>query len=586
MPNHEVHGWKLLLQSLLNLSEEEIKSLELTIDDQNKKISIATDNSQLAARLHFVLQSPSTIYKNLRYTLSRPNTDSTLQTPVETYPPMPPIGNLLKPGVIKHIFDPNLTSATGVQWTDKVNQQENYIIYFPMNLKLADVTKAQVEVYKNCLANATLTELRRALTLDSNHAPLTLSLLDRNMPPNGVLAKHIDKIFYTTQNDVAETIVCFDVRLLCYCVAPPTILQAPIIDEKFVIEIDKMHFIAYLATGVQEGFLLNIAADGKSAIPICFSIDRAIAQENIISFVLDQSGSMSEVFKDYIQEVCGFLKEIKIQSEQGTDFQNTTIRLRPFNGVSSVNEKSLNNGSDFNDMLSYLSNLSADGSTNLNNTIADEINDLNNQIGEKNITVVVFTDGEDTDGKEQGLARLQKIKEQLAQLTESVKIFTFGLGSHYNQNALEHLASISGSDHIHLDDIKKFKQGLNQHLDLYCKVVQLFRFVQKTIDANGEEIKQITDKRNIELNVKIQPGQVGASMGTGALQLPGSFTVNGVSYAVQTSTPTLSATTATKLFTSNTGLVSRSPIALDKKYKPGTIPADQSSQTVVQAYKN
>lgn len=383
---------------------------------------------------------------------------------------------------------------------------------------------------------ASFYELRKALAFGSEHTPLNYV---KNTTSSGILVNIIDKIFYTAQFQ-GKKIACFDVKLLSQCLTPPQIISNETkSDENYKIEIDATHLMSYLSTALQEGFVLHILDNQqdsaeKLALPICFNIARTVPMDNIISFVLDVSGSMSDVFSRYRNELINFISEIEQESKKGTDFQNTTLRIRPFSDTSTVRTFALCEGTQT--IIEYLNSLKADGNTLLNGTVANELEDLSQTYQDTNITIVVFTDGGDNRSAADDLPRISSLISQIQSKNHTPKILTFGLGPTYHAQNLIQLSAATCQEHIHLTVIEEFKKGLRSHLAIYCQTMRVIKFVQERLDHNNDELSEKINKRQTDLSfyVKLIEGQISTCSTLNTLVLPGTFTANNVTYTVNT----------------------------------------------------
>lgn len=132
MKDQEAKSWLLLLKSLLKLSDEDIQSFELKIELSENIIYLETNNSDLAQRLTKTLQSPTTLYHNLQYKITSASSPAPKIDANELYPALPLLGDLLKPDILEHLIHPELIKKIGVQWGTGVQQEQGYLLYFPL----------------------------------------------------------------------------------------------------------------------------------------------------------------------------------------------------------------------------------------------------------------------------------------------------------------------------------------------------------------------------------------------------------------------------------------------------------------------
>lgn len=523
-PDH-TQDWTLLLSTLLGHTSEE--SLPIQIVERTDTVEISSTQRALLTQLSLVLQSPVRIRQALAYRLNDSQPDEESADDLPAVPEYPTIVISEDPtSLFKHLFHPDVVARYGIfQWSE-LNQAEQAgnIIYFACRKEEVALTRHQFHLYKELLKRATLLDCMQALTTNESHQPLTFAICEQSV---GALAENLSKIFYETQDKDGQTIFCFDLKLFLDCLTPPkldlklvshssedtsdTQLDSETEQEPvFVCEVNKLHLISFLATQIQEGFMLHVQespgnAEQRQGLPICFHMGRALPLQNIISFVLDCSYSMEEVFSEYQQAIIGFVQNLRARP----DYQNTQIRITPFADQAEVTRVFDLNDSE---LIPYLQGLKANGNTFLNGAVAREMADLRPELDDKNVVLIVFTDGDDNRSPSDCLANLERQTSDIQRMSTPPKIFTYGLRtSSFNPEKLHQLANASGNEYTDLTNIRAFSTGLTQHLTEYNVPMRVMRFVQ--------------DEAQTAFAVRIREGEIMVAQHT--LQIPGSATING-----------------------------------------------------------
>lgn len=497
----ESKDWLLLLCSLLNKNTE---NAGFTVSlDNNQEAVITTQNQALVTQLNKVLRSPESVRANINYTVELKGSSRSSVVPVE-----PNYADLklpeLKHGIGKNVFEKlfgqsNLQRIGCPAWNQEL-ENNLFIITALCEDELEELAIEQIQKYLKMLTSASFNQLREALALDK---PLKLGQVQ-----SGALSQNADKILYMTKGDGGKAIACFDFGLLLRCLSVPQFITTQQNDNTDHIKFKINDFMSYLSTILNEGFLLHIpeSKDGKAeARPICFNAARAVPLEIVISLVLDCSGSMSNVFDEYLDQVMLFIKELAKKEE----YQHAKIRIQPFaTELFPPIERIL---AEKESLIDYLKRLSSNDDTLLNHAVLTELQTL--QARSQTITgsVAVFTDGQDNKSTPETNQALAKLTSELKNDGNPPRVFAFSLGEQYDKLKCSELARLTGGSHHHLKDINEFTHYLSAHLDEYCRARRLVRFIE-------EESKRI-------VTVAVREGEIAVSENT--IAIPNSFSING-----------------------------------------------------------
>lgn len=501
--------WKLLFSTFLNTP---VDSLNLEVNVDNAVILLTTTDRAIAEQLIKVLNSPERLRASLNYTLTeQSNTSQTVTTQIISHPPAIKLQHGIGEIVYEQLFGKATLRRLGyIDWKSEVPREDCFVLQGSCNPEYQGFDEPQIAKCKEFLSSATFDELRKALSSD----PSQYKFLPNRLSKDGVLAKHIDKILYRSNDG---TSVFLDYGLLINCINAPDmeILNAALEEktqQQFQIRINKTHLINYFSVIFKEGFVLNVSGDNDSptqqATPILFSIKRSMPLKNIVTLILDCSSSMESARSQYLLHVKNFI--YKLSTEE--DYQDAEIRVtqfsnRHFTRTFKMTEK--------NWALNYIDSLSMEGGTELNATMNAELSNLlKNARNNENHTVITFTDGEDT-GSVVEATNLKYTTSRISQKQGNrPKIFAMGLGSCYDETKLRQLADLTGGAFIKLATINDFRAIL-EHLEQMGHVKEFMTFIQK------------------EVTTFVTPSYVNdLSVSSNSLTIPGSFSVADKNYQV------------------------------------------------------
>ncbi|HRE32396.1 MAG TPA: VWA domain-containing protein, partial [Candidatus Berkiella sp.] len=289
---------------------------------------------------------------------------------------------------------------------------------------------------------------------------------------------------------------------------PPALQVDTLPSGTWKISFQKQESIHYLFRTFQEGFILTQEHD--QFIPVFLPKGNLAKPKNLLSLILDCSGSMQDVFPQYIKHVKSLLALILEKSSS-----DDIIRIVDFASISNTREFKLtaNKTRDQQEIEEHLESLTADGVTRLYDTTLEELAVLQQYV-EYVESVVIFTDGfdnlgtkanEDTSAFEQRTNQFLMDYDSCMQETahRAPSVFTMGLGDSYNQKLLETWAKRSGVEHTHLQSIDDFSNILT-HLEKLRRPRILVRFMQDTFE-HFQSVYEGT--LSISNDIKIKPDE-------------------------------------------------------------------------------
>lgn len=501
MLRHDTADWKLLFASLLKTQPDQ---LNLSLEINNGSIIISTPDAKLANDLENILKSPQAVLSNIDYTLHEipagemPPEPAPIPTP--QYPAQIELTHGMGETFFTSLFTPNLRQKVGIAWSNENKNENNYILEAPCDPELIELTKAQINTFKQILAKATYEQLRQAIAADKS----VQQPLQKQEASNGPMANVVDKILYLSSDHQK---IYFDFGLLVKSLTPPKVEELVPVgattssNTEFVYSINQQHLMNYFGTIFQEGFVMHI--DGDNAKQIFFNPKRAIPKKQSISIVVDCSGSMAAKENELKENVINFVN----QMTENPQFKDTEITIIPF--ASTTGQPKTFNLYEKEEIVAHINSLKIDGKTALHSTIHQVLSDLP---ADCNTTAIIFTDGVNTDGMP--LEELKALTDNLIKNTNNPpKIFTMGLGEKYNEEMLDALASSTGCKHIKLETMADFK-GIYVYLDTISIARSLARILQEST--------------NTAFILPVQEGCLNVSPVT--LSFPGSFVVNGIEY--------------------------------------------------------
>ncbi len=515
--------WTLLIRTLLSSGTDQ--TLPIEVAECGSELVITTTDVSLLQRMELILRSPLTIRQALAYTI---DTDTSAVEP--DYPQL--VFPEKMENTFNHLFHADVIKRLGeFKWKNLESTTNEQLIYFPC-ADLEGLTTLQLEGYKKILRKATLEQCMRAATANSEHVPLQFLSSSAEIS-DGVLAENLNNILYITHDKSDRAILCFDAKTFMDCLRAPKLLYSNVNSvesgvgntfdenvETFVCAVDKNHLMSYLSTRIREGFILHLkqpTADGRyRAQPICFNMDRALPLANVISLVLDTSSSMKSCFAEYIDNIVGFINKLR----NDENYRNTQVRIKSFS-YTTEEAKIFELGSE--ELITYLRSLEYGGKTYLNGAVQEELVALAPMLEDKNVILLVFTDGADNASPAEALVQLEQQMRTISENGTPPKILTFGLKSlkAYDIENLERLAVASGYSHVELQTISEFSPALQSQIGEYYTSVRVLRFVQS--------------EENIQFSTRVQQGHT--TVAKQSFMIPGTVEVNGQKYVVSAQTP-------------------------------------------------
>src|SRR5690606_956416 len=224
----------------------------------------------------------------------------------------------------------------------------------------------------------------------------------------------------------------------------------------YQLHYSRTHFINYLAGVFDEGFILHLADENK-AHSVLLTPKNPMKPDNLYVLILDCSGSMATHFSQYMSHVKHFIGNILDKASP-----NDILRIVGFNTTTKISEFRLHDKEIENNIEKYFSQLTANSSTRLHGTVCDELKNIF-QYPERDIAVVIFTDGCDNQSSHLEKRTLTHQQQQLKSSISPPQIFTLGLGENYSHDLMLDLASQTGAQHLKLETIDDFHL-INEHL--------------------------------------------------------------------------------------------------------------------------
>jgi len=186
-----------------------------------------------------------------------------------------------------------------------------------------------------------------------------------------------------------------------------------------------------------------------------------------LHMLLDVSSSMKENFEEYKKKIKETLQKITASSKEWT------ITLTSFNDFSNSQTFTTSDSNDLDDLYDFIDSLEAKQRTDLHGAMYDAIKALHSQ--QQSSTLVVFTDGRDTE-KKKTAQEVQDASLNLRRQNDQFMMFSLGFGKKYNQTFFDTLSAAGGFVHKHLDKIEQFSE-FNQHIASLNVKKLVFEFV-------------------------------------------------------------------------------------------------------------
>lgn len=188
-----------------------------------------------------------------------------------------------------------------------------------------------------------------------------------------------------------------------------------------------------------------------------------------VHIIMDTSGSMLgsfDVYKHHFKDIIGQI------TEQMSEWQ---IKITTFSFSSYTREFSStrNNPSD---IKKFIDTLEANGGTNLYGTMQDAMNN----IASDQYTIILFTDGHDTEKQSTAEVVLQSANEA-RNSNPQLSMYTMATGN-YDEEFFIKMAKQSGFNHIDLSDISQM-ESFYQYINSISKTKIIYEFIKEQLQS-------------------------------------------------------------------------------------------------------
>lgn len=244
-----------------------------------------------------------------------------------------------------------------------------------------------------------------------------------------------------------KTIAYFNFKRLYEFLFPPyltIVLGAS--TGKYIIEVNKQHFLTYLQQLQQGGFLLNVFRPDKDSLPLVqpllFGVEEgAVAKQFLYTLIIDRSESIRNfpLLKEYVEDFINLLRAEKPTARLRIVFFET--KIGPIKEFYIIEKQAISE---------FLSGISRGHLTNLFNTVTSELEYSFTQ-ADCQAVLILFTDGRDNIGDSKIFD--DKIKAY-AKNANFPQFHTFGYGN-YDHITLSNLALQTQGSFV---DVKNFEQ--------------------------------------------------------------------------------------------------------------------------------
>ncbi len=211
--------------------------------------------------------------------------------------------------------------------------------------------------------------------------------------------------------------------------------------------LNEVHLVHYLQMLMQDGVMFRVyrnEAEAKefNTTPIFLTNPDLCDLQNLHVLVLDKSSSMRDDFGRLIEQVQIYINQIRHQDP------NARVRIVPFaQKIEPIGDYSISNKSAID---TFMLTLKADGSgTALFSSVDDELTHLTQLNVNHNIKMVVFTDGQNNEGREWSLCE-GPIAEKINLLNQigTLQIIPIGAGAPEN-SILTKMAETCGTEYTY-----------------------------------------------------------------------------------------------------------------------------------------
>ncbi len=470
-----------------------------SLDKQEIIITPSDGNNpeQLFGSLKEIFMSHGHTAEHIPYVVSS-NTEVQQQNSEQSFTkatfPLLDIQNLNCNELFTRLFDEDTRKTNGniKQWIRSKGQNNQTVYFYICQSEIeANLRKAQIDIFKSILSHATWEDLYSALAAEvqhSRHLPIHDSLFSIG---NGPLSPHLDSLFRIQKED-ENFVVRFDCLGLLKCIIPPKFSLEPETTQlscssngggTIEIHLNKSHFMAYMSTLLNHGFLLHENSSNK-LIPIILHGKNAIQVKTLINFGIDCSGSMHDVFSNLKKLLMTLLTKLS----EKLDVHATHIIISRFgsrNKKFPTIEFPLNElGKQIESISRELSNPTTNEQTALYQFLHEQYNSFK-KFHDHNIISVLISDGGDNDSdsryiiRESGDDLISIVLNSLEKEISPPQFFSLEIGTLVDQ-ILETIANKTHGTRIKVgNDLRNFNYFF-EYLDKLGIHRYFLNFMQET----------------------------------------------------------------------------------------------------------
>lgn len=481
---NDQQAWQALIGSFIE--SKGIKPDSYTVEVSNTDISIVTSTPHILQPLQAIFSSSRATREGLNYSLKEIFEVKGFDG-IELSSPNVDFQSISAIGVLRKIFSKEVLTECGLTKNALLNFDNSIDkvlrIAIPSGAGFEKMWKGRLQILTSAMIGAGINGMRNAYLNDSRFVGFNSELTSLELTP-----EFQNAIGIVNHNGTLQFVLNYQALLKLLFPQPPQLQVEVLFDNSlWKISFNKQEALNYLVRTFQEGFILT--KDHDHFTPVFLPRGNLAKPKNLLSLVLDCSGSMEKVFPQYINHVKSLLRQILEQSSA-----DDIIRIVDFASESHTVVFKLSGikAEDQQKIELHLASLEAGGVTRLYDTTIQELDALGQYV-EYVESVVIFTDGHDNLGtketEDQSVLEQRKaqfltdydsyMKTKAAHQAPSV--FTMGLGEGYNKELLGSWAQRSGVEHTHLQNIEDFSNIL-AHLEKLRRPRVLVKFVQNMLE--------------------------------------------------------------------------------------------------------
>ncbi len=201
----------------------------------------------------------------------------------------------------------------------------------------------------------------------------------------------------------------------------------------------------------------------------------------LIHILIDISGSMREVFINYMINIRGIIKSIT-ESIDHCEIVITTFE----SNISST--RFIDASNNYQAIDDFVSTLELGSSTNLNGALGNSIMEIvNDSRPHQNPVLLLFTDGEDTEKVYTNDQLVEKASNAM-QSNAQFAMFSMGFGPGYDAAFFKLISEQCGFTHMHLDNV----QDIEEHFQQYINGLGHNRLIYEFISGLEHHYEQCT----------------------------------------------------------------------------------------------